>query len=86
MSISVAQCNLEELQAKDDSITWILSELKSGRKPEWEDVSGMNTDVQNYWNQWESLKIKEKFFIDNVSSMIEWWIRLLCQLMKEFQY
>jgi len=57
MAVSTTPLDLEKLQEQDDSIGWIMAELKSGRKPDWEEVSRMNAEIRSYWNQWESLKI-----------------------------
>ena len=55
--ISSLPNELRDNQKVDLSISWIVSHLQKGVKPDWCDVSDKNLDTRSLYNQWESLKL-----------------------------
>ena len=52
---------IRDNQKVDSSISWIVSHLQKGVKPDWCDVSDKNLDTRSLYNQWESLKLINSF-------------------------
>lgn len=53
-----AQPDWENAQRQDPPINWIRTHVVSGKKPEWNAVSGLCNEAKTYWNQFESLCVE----------------------------
>jgi hypothetical protein len=45
-------------QLNDPEIGPIPQELKTGQRPEWNDIADRRTKYKSYWAQWKSLAVR----------------------------